>query len=64
MKTLYSISKAAKFLGVSKETLRIWHKKGKLIPQITLGGQRRYKDDDIHRLMGGIPSEDKQEGLQ
>lgn len=61
MKTLYSISKAAKLLGVSKETLRSWHKQGKLVPQMTLGGQRRYKDDDIHSLMGGVPSEGKQE---
>lgn len=60
MKTLYSISKAARFLGVSKETLRAWHRNGKLIPQITLGGQRRYKDDDIHNLMGGVPSDDKE----
>jgi len=40
-KTL-SISKAAKFLGVSPETLRRWDRAGILKPYRTRGNQRRY----------------------
>jgi len=37
-----AIDKAAKALGVSITTLRRWAHKGKLIPERTAGGQRRY----------------------
>jgi putative resolvase len=37
-----AISKASKLLGVSITTLRRWELEGKLVPERTLGGQRRY----------------------
>jgi excisionase family DNA binding protein len=37
-----SVSEAAKFLGVSPDTLRNWEASGKLIPARTEGGARRY----------------------
>ena len=42
MDKLYNISEAAKYLSVSSSTLRRWEREGKLIPERTQGGQRRY----------------------
>src|SRR4030042_1402682 len=47
---LLTISQAAKYLGVSSDTLRRWERKGKLIPQRTLGNARRYRIEDVNRL--------------
>ena len=47
MKRLVSIEKAAEILGVTKMTLRRWEKSGKLTPERTEGGHRRY---DISKL--------------
>jgi len=57
MDKLLSISKTAEILGVSDETLRNWHKEGKLIPTKTQGGHRRYKQSDIDKLIGVSPDE-------
>ncbi|NEP52898.1 MAG: IS607 family transposase [Moorea sp. SIO3C2] len=50
----FSVSEAADYLGVSADTLRRWEEEGKLIPERTKGGHRRYdvaqligKDDDV-----------------
>ena len=43
MSRLVSIGEAAKLLGVSVQTLRRWDVEGKLVPQRTPGGQRRYE---------------------
>ncbi|MGB7443709.1 MAG: IS607 family transposase [Coleofasciculaceae cyanobacterium] len=48
MGRLLSISEAAKLKGVSQNTLRRWEKQGKLIPQRTLNGHRRY---DINQIL-------------
>lgn len=45
-----SISKAAKILKVSPDTLRNWEKQGKLIPSRTYGGARRYSLDQLQKL--------------
>jgi putative resolvase len=42
MSKLITIGKAAKMLGVATSTLRRWELEGKLIPERTKGGQRRY----------------------
>jgi len=45
---MVSIRKAAKFLGVTPQTLRRWEREGHLLPdERTPGGQRRY---DLARL--------------
>ncbi|MFN3884989.1 MAG: IS607 family transposase [Rhodocyclaceae bacterium] len=45
---MVSIHEAAKFLGVSPQTLRRWEREGKLLPdERTIGGRRRY---DLARL--------------
>ena len=38
----FSISKAAKYLGLNPMTLRRWEKDGRIKPLRTQGGQRRY----------------------
>ncbi len=42
MERLVGISDAAKSLGVSVTTLRRWEVSGKLVPEHTAGGHRRY----------------------
>lgn len=42
-----SIEQAAEMLGVSTQTLRNWEIQGKLIPQRTSGGHRRYFKSQI-----------------
>lgn len=42
-----TISKAAKELGVSINTLRRWDKEGILVPLKTPSGHRRYNLEDI-----------------
>ena len=55
MDKLYSISKTADILGVSQKTLRVWDKQNKLIPVLTSGGHRRYKESDINTFIGIDP---------
>ncbi|MDB9325710.1 helix-turn-helix domain-containing protein, partial [Nodularia spumigena CS-590/02] len=47
-----SISEAAKLKGVSVSTLRRWETEGKLIPERTTSGHRRY---DLAQLLGIKP---------
>ncbi|MBD2384340.1 IS607 family transposase [Cylindrospermum sp. FACHB-282] len=44
-----SISEAAKIKGVSASTLRRWESEGKLVPERTASGHRRY---DLSQLLG------------
>src|SRR5580658_8012928 len=50
MKT--SIGKAAKALGVSRDTLRRWEKSGKIKVERTAKGHRRYQ---LASLLGTVP---------
>lgn len=45
------IGEAASILGVSVDTLRRWEKEGKLTPQRTDGGHRRYRRADLKPLV-------------
>jgi putative resolvase len=49
---LIDISQAAQLLGSDITTLRRWDKEGKIVPQRTPGGHRRYLMSDIKRLQG------------
>ncbi len=49
-KKFISISKAAKFLQISPDTLRNWEKQGRLIPARTFGGARRYSTAELLSL--------------
>lgn len=46
----YSITEAAKFLGVDISTLRRWEDSGKIKPERTPGGHRRYDKDMLISL--------------
>ena len=45
---LVSVGEAATLLGVSVSTLRRWEREGKLAPERTLGGHRRYRRDALN----------------
>jgi MerR family transcriptional regulator/heat shock protein HspR len=49
-RAVYVISVAAELAGVHPQTLRIYERKGLLEPARTVGGSRRYSEDDIHLL--------------
>lgn len=49
---LLSIRKAAEYLDVTEDCLRKWEKSGKITPLKTAGGHRRYKREDLDRLVG------------
>lgn len=53
-----SIGKAAKILGVTRETLRRWEKEGKIQSEKTLKGHRRYDKTSLLGL-AKRPSKDK-----
>lgn len=48
---LISPKKTAKMLGVCIVTLRNWEKNGKLECVRTLGGHRRYKLEEIKKIL-------------
>ena len=58
---LINITEAAKQLGVSIDCLRKWDKNGKLVPQRTSGGHRRYKQSEITKLQGNEVQEDNED---
>lgn len=42
MERLYTVKEAAKIVGVTPKTLRVWEKEGKIKSLKTIGGHRRY----------------------
>jgi putative resolvase len=52
MSKLLSLQKVSEILGVTKKTLRIWDNDGKLVSIKTVGGHRRYKEDDVNKFIG------------
>jgi MerR family transcriptional regulator/heat shock protein HspR len=49
-RAVYIISVAAELAGVHPQTLRIYERKGLLLPKRTTGNTRRYSEADIDRL--------------
>jgi MerR family transcriptional regulator/heat shock protein HspR len=47
---VYGITVAAELAGVSVQALRLYERKGLLVPARTVGGTRRYSDFDVARL--------------
>jgi putative resolvase len=47
---IFSISEAARYLGVFPLTLRNWEKKGLLKGFRTLGGHRRFKKSELDKI--------------
>lgn len=50
-RALYVISVATELAGMHPQTLRIYERRGLLTPARTTGGNRRYSDADIARLL-------------
>ncbi len=49
-RAVYVISVAAELAGMHPQTLRIYERKGLVLPARTDGGSRRYSDEDIAHL--------------
>jgi len=47
---IFSISQAARYLGVFPLTLRNWQNKGMIKGFKTLGGHRRFKKSDLDKI--------------
>jgi hypothetical protein len=46
------IGEAAKILGVTEQTLRNWHNRGKLVPvRHPINGYRMYRVADVHAIL-------------
>ena len=57
MSRLISLNKASEILGVSKHSLRNWDDDGKLKSIKTIGGHRRYREEDIFNYIGEYKTE-------
>jgi MerR family transcriptional regulator/heat shock protein HspR len=47
---VYGISVAAELSGIGEQSLRLYEQRRLLTPSRTVGGTRRYSDDDLVRL--------------
>ena len=54
MEKLLTLEEASEILGVSKITLRRWDKSGKFKALRTIGGARRYSEEDINNLINNM----------
>jgi DNA-binding transcriptional MerR regulator len=54
---MVSIGEASSILGVDEATLRLWDEKGFLVAFRTPGNHRRYRKDDIDRVVGILPTQ-------
>jgi putative resolvase len=57
MSKLISLNKASEILGVSKHSLRNWDVEDKLKSIKTIGGHRRYREEDILNYIGEYKKE-------
>ena len=57
MEKLITLQQASEILGVSKITLRRWDNSGKFRAFRTIGGARRYSEDDINKLLDDMKNE-------
>lgn len=48
---LLSLEEAAQLLGVSKSTMRRWEEEGRLKPERTPGGHRRYRSEELTQMV-------------
>ena len=56
---LLTAQKVKELYGIHRNTLLNWEKKGLLKPIKTPGGKRRYKKDDIEKLLGMMEEKTK-----
>jgi len=58
MSKLLTIQRTSEIIGVTKKTLRIWDNEGKLSSVKTVGGHRRYREEDVMEYVGDIIKDD------
>jgi putative resolvase len=58
MSKLLTIQRTSEIIGVTKKTLRIWDNEGKLSSVKTVGGHRRYREEDVMEYVGDIIMDD------
>ena len=59
MEKLITLQQASDLLGVSKITLRRWDNSGKFKALRTIGGARRYSEDDINNFIKDMRGNEK-----
>ena len=52
MSKLLTLQRTSEIIGVTKKTLRIWDNDGKLTSVKTVGGHRRYREEDVMNYVG------------
>ena len=58
MSKLLTLQRTSEIIGVTKKTLRIWDNDGKLTSVKTVGGHRRYREEDVNKYVGEIIKEE------
>ena len=58
MEKLLTLEETSEILGVSKITLRRWDNSGKFKALRTIGGARRYSEDDINNFIKNMREND------
>ncbi|MDN5363915.1 MAG: putative resolvase, partial [Eubacteriales bacterium] len=56
---LLNVQKVKEIYGISRRTLINWEKEGVIVPLRTPKGRRRYKKEDIKKLLGMIEEKPK-----
>ena len=59
MEKLLTLEETSKILGVSKITLRRWDNSGKFKALRTIGGARRYSEEDINNFIKDMRGNEK-----
>lgn len=57
---LLTPAEVASLFRVDPKTVTRWAKAGKLTSIRTLGGHRRYREDEVRALLSGIPAQRSQ----
>ena len=60
--TLLTPAEVAALFRVDPKTVTRWAKAGKLSSIRTLGGHRRYRENEVRSLLAGIPQQRTTEG--
>ena len=50
LKKHFNISKAAKKIGVTRQTMHNWIKKGIALPSVIIGGRKYFSEQDINNI--------------
>ncbi len=54
---LLTVSEVANVFGVSAKTVSRWAREGRIKAVRTLGGHRRFREDEVRRVLAGTEDE-------